>query len=123
MDEVLARRAAGPSSFHIVVPASREHGSAVWTEGRSIAHARATLEQAITDFAEAGVAVSGQVGDENPLLAVGDVLRETTFDEIIVSTLPAGPSRWLKRDLPHRVEREYGLPVTHVVAASEAAAR
>jgi GABA permease len=86
-------------------------------------HARATLEQAITDFAEAGVAVSGQVGDENPLLAVGDVLRETTFDEIIVSTLPAGPSRWLKRDLPHRVEREYGLPVTHVVAASEAAAR
>jgi GABA permease len=51
------------------------------------------------------------------------VLREITFDEIIVSTLPAGPSRWLKRDLPHRVEREYGLPVTHVVAASETAAR
>jgi GABA permease len=94
----------------------------VWTEGKALAHARGVLDQAITAFAEAGVAVSGQVGDENPLLAVGDVLREMKFDEIIVSTLPAGPSRWLKRDLPRRVEREYGLPVTHVIAASETAA-
>jgi hypothetical protein len=122
-DEVVARQAAGPCLFHIVVPASREHGVAVWTEGQAIAHARFALEQAITLFGDAGVAVTGEVGDENPLLAVGDVLREAEFDEIIVSTLPAGPSRWLKRDLPRRVEREYGLPVTHVVATSPTVAR
>jgi hypothetical protein len=123
MDEVLARQATGACLFRIVVPASRDHGSAVWTEGEAVAHARATLEHAITVFADVGVSVAGSVGDENPLLAIGDVLRDAPFDEIIVSTLPAGPSRWLKLDLPHRVEREYGLPVTHVVATSQDAAR
>jgi hypothetical protein len=40
------------------------------------------------------------------------------FDEIIVSTLPKHVSKWLKLDLPHRVERATGKPVTHVVASS-----
>jgi len=34
-----------------------------------------------------------------------------------VSTLPGGISKWLKLDLPHRVERATGLPVTHVTAS------
>jgi hypothetical protein len=38
------------------------------------------------------------------------------YDEVIVSTLPVKVSKWLKLDLPHRVERGTGLPVTHVVA-------
>jgi hypothetical protein len=29
--------------------------------------------------------------------------------------LPPGASRWLKQDLPHRVERSFSVPVTHVV--------
>lgn len=37
------------------------------------------------------------------------------FDEVILSTLPPGVSRWLKQDLPHRLERHFDIPVTHVI--------
>jgi GABA permease len=122
VEEVVARNAADAASvFHVVVPATRDHHGTAWTEGQAIAHARAALDGATKRFADAGVPVTGEVGDENPMLAVGDVLRREAFDEIIVSTLPAGPSRWLKRDLPRRLEREYELPVTHVIAQFEPA--
>jgi GABA permease len=118
--EVFARRAADDESvFHVVVPATRIHSG--WSEGQAMAHARTALDDASHRFADAGVTVTGEVGDENPMLAVGDVLRREPFDEIVVSTLPAGPSRWLKRDLPRRLEHEYGLPVTHVVSELEPA--
>lgn len=43
------------------------------------------------------------------------MLAARDFDEVIVSTLPPGASRWLRLDLLHRVERRFDLPVTHVV--------
>jgi GABA permease len=115
IEEVLACQAADDGSvFHVVVPATRIHTG--WSEGQAAAHARTALADALHRFAEAGVTVTGEVGDESPMLAVGDVLRREPFDALIVSTLPAGPSRWLKRDLPRRLEHEYELPVTHVVS-------
>jgi hypothetical protein len=117
--EITARQVREPYEFHIVVPASHSHNHGTWTEGQALAHARGALTNALAYFGDAGVPATGEVGDEDPVLAVGDVLRRERFDEIIVSTLPPGVSRWLKRDLPHRLERRYGVAVTHVVAASE----
>jgi hypothetical protein len=114
--EVLARSAREPYEFHVVVPATRDSGGIGWTEGRALAYARRSLDDALDRFRDAGIAVSGEVGDESPVLAVGDVMRREHVDEIIVSTLPPGVSRWLKRDLPHRLEREYDIPVTHITA-------
>jgi hypothetical protein len=42
--------------------------------------------------------------------------RHSAFDEIIVSTLPAGLSRWVKKDVPRRIARLTGVPVTTVEA-------
>lgn len=63
------------------------------------------------------------VGDPDPLAAVGDALRAGSFDEVVVSTLPRGVSRWLRLSLPHRLRRMTDLPVLHLTAHPQAAAR
>ena len=117
--ELLARQAKGDCRFHVLVPATHPHGHAMWTEGRGVADARAALANASEQFRAEGIDATGEVGDESPTLAVVDVLNRQDFDEIIVSTLPPGVSKWLKRDLPHRLARRFGLPVTHVVTMPE----
>jgi hypothetical protein len=82
--------------------------------------AAATLELAIPLLEEAaGGHVEGIIGDTDPFVAVSDTVERLGFDEIIVSTLPARVSHWLRRDLPTRVE-QLGLPVTIVTAAQSA---
>jgi hypothetical protein len=49
------------------------------------------------------------------VFAIDDALRRHAVDEIIISTLPPGLSRWLRQDLVHRVTRRFDLPVRHVV--------
>ncbi len=119
LTEVRNRLQAGPSRFHVVVPLTpvAEHGS--WNEGHSRVEAQNRLDLALARFRELGADVTGELGDASPVLAIGDALRGQEFDELILSTLPSGVSRWLKLDLPHRVERDFGLPVTHVVADAE----
>jgi nucleotide-binding universal stress UspA family protein len=102
-------------SFHIVVPAS--HPKDAWTEGQVEAAAHERLADALARFRELGAQVDGEVGDGSPVRAIGDVLLREQIDEIILSTLPPGPSRWLRQDVIHRVERNYDVPVTHIVAA------
>ena len=116
---VRARMAEGPCSFHIIVPATRPTDHAVWTEGEANAIAKERLDKALGWFADNGFVASGEVGDARPMLAVLDALREGGFNEVIVSTLPPGMSKWLKQDLPARIARRTALPVTHVIGQPE----
>src|SRR3954471_12015438 len=102
--------AAGPCQFHVLVPASHTTKDFTWTEGSDRKAAEARLAEAMARFRAAGASVSGEIGDASPLEAMRDLMRREQFDEIILSTLPPGASRWLGQDLPHRVEREFRLP-------------
>ena len=66
----------------------------------------------------AGAPVEGIVGDPDPVAAVQDAINLHGFDEVIISTLPARLSRWLKLDLPSKVSG-MGLPVTTVTPADD----
>ncbi|SDS50826.1 GABA permease [Friedmanniella luteola] len=132
--ELLRRRAASePSEFFLVVPATPVvelvpgAATAVAVGGPAVMpsspqEARALAEQrlagALERFRAAGATVEGIVGDANPVRAVETAMRGRQFDEIIVSTLPSRLSRWLRADLPRRLEHKTGLPVTHVTAGS-----
>lgn len=114
------RAAEGPCRFHVVVPATRPKDHLTWTEGAARALAQERLDRALGWFADHGFSSTGEVGDERPMLAIEDAVRESgPFDEIILSTLAAGASAWLKQDLPHKVQRNFGLPVSHVTAHAE----
>ncbi|TML42752.1 MAG: hypothetical protein E6G27_03410 [Actinobacteria bacterium] len=104
----------GQSRFHIVVPATRVQEGLTWTEGAAQALARRRLELAMVRFGQMQVHVTGAVGDENPVLAALDAVRERQFDELLLCTLPSGVSGWLKQDLPARLRRRISIPVTHL---------
>ena len=108
VNAVRARARRSECSFVLLVPRP------YWDPDTD--EAAATLELAIPLLEEAvGEPVEGLIGDTDPFVAVQDAVTRLGIDEIIISTLPARVSLWLRRDLPHRV-RAFGLPVTVVTA-------
>jgi hypothetical protein len=112
-----ARAEEGPARFTLLVPAT-PHGVAWAADMHSGGEeAETQMERALVHMRDAGLEVKGLVGDPDPVAAVQDTVNAgASFDGAIVSTLPVHLSRWLKLDLPHRVERATGIPVTHVTA-------
>ena len=103
------RTERGACGFTLLVPAPG--GGKVGRET-----GRRTLEAALERLRAEGFEVEGLVGDHDPIGAVHDVWDPMKFDEVVISTLPTGASKWLQVDLPHRVEKLTGVQVTHVVA-------
>jgi hypothetical protein len=116
--EALKRRAAeGDCTFTLLVPATPR--GVAWAADMHSGgeEAEQHVANAVDRLRQAGLRVEGKAGDPDPVAAVEDEVNFGTYDEAIVSTLPALVSKWLKLDLPHRVERATGLRVTHVVAS------
>jgi hypothetical protein len=115
LDAVRERAQRGPATFTLLVP-NATHGlhKFVDPEDQNASEANAVIEQALPLLSEAaGAHVGAIVGDPDPVAAVHDAVNAHGFDEIILSTLPARVSRWLKLDLPSKVSGT-GLPVTTV---------
>jgi hypothetical protein len=111
--DVLKSRGDG-NEFVLVVPASGHGIEKAADPDAAREHTEPHLAKALERLRGEGLQVEGTVGDGDPLAAVQDAVNFGDFDEIIVSTLPVRASKWLKLDLPTRVGRATGLPVTHV---------
>jgi hypothetical protein len=120
LDAVGDRARRGPSVFTLLVP-NPAHGlhKVVDPEDQQASEAQRVLDEALPALsAAAGVEVEGIVGDADPIAAIQDAINLRGFDEVIVSTLPARLSRWLKLDLSSKVSG-MGLPVTTVTPADK----
>src|SRR5439155_6442684 len=116
LEAVRERAAKGDDPhFHVVMPKVRpRHGNVIYTEAvRDGAQVRVDL--ALAFMREEHIEGSGEVGDQDPFNAALDAIRERRVDEIIVSTLPAGSSNWLRRDLIEGLREATGKPVEHVI--------
>jgi hypothetical protein len=105
LDEIRRRAKEQATTFALLIPQERGREEADWT---------LDLALPLVERAARGP-VEGIVGDAEPFDAVRTAVAEGEFDEILVSTLSRRVSRWLRRDLPRRVE-QLGLPVTVVTA-------
>lgn len=122
LDELHRLRDDDPyCTFHLIVP---EHHPSFkgWDELAVKVEAKRVLDEMLELLAEIGIGATGEVGDKNPVSAVGDALRregENAFSGIVLSTLPKGLSRWWFLDVPRRMAAAYPhIPLTHIVAAT-----
>ena len=134
------RMEAGPSEFHVLVPAtlSRDYAAArrlafsvdptagytfgdlsavPRTDEEGQRKAQERLDEQLLQLIQTGASPTGEVGDSDPLAAIAAVLARSDFDEILLSTLPASASRWVRMDLPARLARRYGTKVVHIQQA------
>lgn len=120
---VIERIAAGGAWFHVVVPATPATGGITWDEVDAMSAARSRLDEAVAQLWHLGGMAAGEVGSADPVTAVLDAMRAQLFDEIILSTLPLGFSRWLRQDVPSRLRHAVDIPVTVVISTARASAR
>jgi hypothetical protein len=117
LEAVRERAAHGPATFTLLVPRSATGlHRVVDPEDTGQNEAHEVLDTALPLLEEAaGGHVEGLIGDPAPLTAIEDAVHAHGFDELIISTLPARVSRWLRLDLPSKAAG-LGLPVTTVTA-------
>ncbi len=122
LEELRNRCRGGDCEVLLVSPALVGSRAERWAsdidEGLDLARER--MARSVTALRGVGVEVRAEVGDPDPNMAIEDALRTFPADEIVISTLPPGESKWLEHDVVERTRGEVDLPMTHVVVDLEA---
>jgi len=111
------------AAFYLVVPATQAGGGRLtWDEDQARAAAEERLTTTLNRLHQTGVVASGEVGCEDPIQATRDALRHREVDEVVLSTLPPGISRWLGQDIPSKLKGSIDVPVAVVTTQRQPAA-
>ena len=110
----IAAEASGDMLFVVVVPLQAHN------DGRAAAVARARLGNTLDRMRREGLRVAGMIGDPDPYTATMNALQFFHVSRIVISTLPATKSGWMRSDLIERVRKASNIEVEHVVAEAPA---
>jgi hypothetical protein len=113
LDHLKAKAADREHLFVVLVP--QEHG-----QGNAAAEARERLSHTLKALRDAGLVAAGMIGNPDPYEATMNALHSFRVDDVVISTLPATKSGWLRGDLIQRVREESGMPIEHVEAEGAA---
>jgi hypothetical protein len=124
LDEIANRCRDNKCEVMLVSPALVGSRAERWASDvdKGMDLARERMARSVAALRGAGVEVRAEVGDPDPNMAIEDALRVFPADEIVISTLPPGESRWLEHDVVEHTRREVDLPMTHVIVDLDAEA-
>jgi hypothetical protein len=122
---VVANRTASSAPLHEALRAKADDGRRMFIivvpqeggEGLHARRARGRLSQVVERLRGDGLFAAGMIGDPDPYTAVMNALQFFRVDDIVISTLPATRSGWMRADLIERVRRASNKPVEHVESA------
>ena len=123
VEAVAERTAQGGVEARVLVPLSPVPDAWTWDENATRSETLTRLDAAIDRLRRTGARVQGTVGcDRDAMVCVNWVMEREPFDEVLVATPGVSRARLLRMDLAARIGRAFGVPVTHVPAASQAPA-
>jgi hypothetical protein len=135
LTQAVKQRIVDGARFHLLVPVPPTPPSAI-SVGLAAVESAATAFMVLPDLRalaeerlQAGLEwlrgldadATGEVGLVDTVAAVVGVVEREQIDEIVVSTLPSRISKWLRQDLPHKIEKHVTVPVTVVTASTSTA--
>jgi hypothetical protein len=109
-EAIAERMSIAPATFHLVVPATPIQRGLTWDEDEARSAAQTRLDDALDRLRSIGATVSGEIGHRDPVEATEDALRGREVDEVLLSTLPPGVSRWLGQDVSSRLKGSVWCP-------------
>jgi GABA permease len=124
LDELRAIDRDHKAEYFVCVPANpidtgqaMHQGAAfVWQATTEAAQAR--LDRTLEILRAENLRADGALGNYKPLKALADAVAEFRPDRLVICTLPADRSAWLRYDVVDRARETYDIPVTHVVVES-----
>lgn len=81
----------------------------------AIGPAGARLRRTLQELREAGIEASGEVGDSDPMVAIGDEIQKFHPDRVLVVAHRDEEGDFAERGLLEQLERDLDLPVTELV--------
>lgn len=85
---------------------------------KSTAEADERLQVVLGQVEELGVAARGEVGADDPLLAVEDAVRKFEPDHILIALRAGDRAGWQEHRLLERIEERFAIPMTVFQLAS-----
>lgn len=123
IDEVRSHIHGKSAEVEVLVIAPALAGSALEDElgsvDKGIVRAEKRLSSVIADLREVGIEAKGEVGDEDPVVAVGDGLREFAADEIVLVAHQSGERTYGEKDIWKRLEQDFRQPVVVLMVHHE----